>query len=440
MRPVMLVLVTLIVPIQAFADFKPSQICTPEVIRPGSRGQVDQRQLVGQLLKAQGLSEIDLDTRAHEVTYPMKRDAILAPSAFCETHKFCAKDAVQKLGRAYTELFIFIRTNSKPVEPGKTGFEILRASNGRTVTPEELLADTWSDISAVCVVAPEKSTVPTQPDGKVEKPSVTQRFMVRKKVDDLRYSQDEKTKFKALDRASLSVTSDYIKHTTTYAIDGVAGYGIGKIPLGQYAEAEIVGFGSYTRQFVAGAAPKNAPNVHNIGFGGLGNVIFDAFGGSHSLQFYSQFVHSDVTDANIVSGNMVYTPLTGVLIGRPIYLFGTIAVLLTPQAKFVFGRVLEAGTSTELVSKDDFTRAGGRIELLLVDDGGFFNGFSLRTSYEYLKVITGTFDSIDRFESTLSYKFPEQQFWSIDLRFMYGRNLDTLEQQRQLTLGVGFKY
>jgi hypothetical protein len=43
-------------------------------------------------------------------------------------------------------------------------------------------------------------------------------------------------------------------------------------------------------------------------------------------------------------------------------------------------------------------------------------------------------------ETSLSYVLPGQEFWSIDLKYVEGRNLDTLEKQQLLTLGVGLKY
>lgn len=210
--------------------------------------------------------------------------------------------------------------------------------------------------------------------------------------------------------------------------------------MGKETDAELIGFLTYTRQFVSGAAPKNAPNVHNMGIGALGNVEFPMLGEYHSLKLFSHFVHSDVTDANLLTGNIVYSPTTGPLVGRPVYLFETLAAFLTPQAKVVYTRVLDAGTAPILISNSDSTRAGGRLELLLMADGGPFNGFSLRTAYEYLKFLDGPLNSIDRFESVLSYKLPDQQFWSIDLRYTKGRNLDTLDKQHQIVVGLGFKY
>ena len=83
--------------------------------------------------------------------------------------------------------------------------------------------------------------------------------MIRKKIHDLNISQAQKADFKKLDRASFSVTNDRLKATTTYAIEGVAGYGIGQITLGPETDAEFIGFLTYTRQSSREMLPRMLP-------------------------------------------------------------------------------------------------------------------------------------------------------------------------------------
>ena len=60
--------------------------------------------------------------------------------------------------------------------------------------------------------------------------------------------------------------------------------------------------------------------------------------------------------------------------------------------------------------------------------------------YEDQEVLQGQFKSVARFDSTLAYTMPGQEFWSLQLKYVYGRNLDTLERLQQISLGVGLKY
>ena len=114
--------------------------------------------------------------------------------------------------------------------------------------------------------------------------------------------------------------------------------------------------------------------------------------------------------------------------------------MLTPQLKFVSGKVLDHGRDPTFVANKGFARTGGRVEFLMVDDGGTFDGFSWLNAYEYQYGISGYYKSVDQFESKISYSFGYQQNWSISLDYISGRNLDTLELQQQLTLGLGLKY
>jgi hypothetical protein len=436
------VVTTLIISPAIAAGFAPAieQVCKPKPVKAGERGEVDRKMLLGQLLS--GISDIQLDTEGGDLTFPNKRDAIINPVLFCQSRS-CGKGIEDKLAGLRTDLIEFFRANSMPVAPDKGGFEIRRTGGQMTgeIVPGEFFGDSFSGISAVCVAAVKKEANglgKKQGEKDNGRPAITERLMVRKSVTDLRVSQSQKDKFKALDRAAFSVTDDYLKNTQSYNIDGVAGYALTNVPFAN-GYGEFIGFGSYTRQFVTGTVPKGSANVHNMSFGLLDNIVYDWGGERHNLQLFSQILHSEVSYATLLTGNVIYSPLTGRWIGEPGYI-GTFAFQFSPQIKYVYGHVLEAGFDPNFIAQKEYNRVGSRIELLVVDDGGMFNGFSLRTAYEYLRVLSGPLQTVERLESTLSYKFPDQEFWSIDLKYVNGRNLDTLELQKMLTVGVGFKY
>ena len=75
----------------------------------------------------------------------------------------------------------------------------------------------------------------------------------------------------------------------------------------------------------------------------------------------------------------------------------------------------------------------------LFGEKGALKNFSFNSSYEYLKVWVGPFDSVWRWENTLSYIFPDQKNWSLQFKYSDGRNLDTLEREQILMVGVGYK-
>ena len=67
-------------------------------------------------------------------------------------------------------------------------------------------------------------------------------------------------------------------------------------------------------------------------------------------------------------------------------------------------------------------------------------GFTFNVSYEWYKVLQGPLEMVPRFETSLNYTIGDKELWALQLKYVNGRNLDTLEKQRQITLGVGVKY
>jgi len=444
-------LLTVLVASPAIADFNPefNLVCTPKEIKPGEFGQLSSRKLLGQAIKLAGLSAIDLDTEGNEVSLTAEKDAILDPAGYCNVRDRCSKGTLGKLAEAFTNIDGFIRNNDpKLVVKSKSGYFDIHSDNDplKRVTVRELLADKLVGVTARCIVPPRDDEADGNDEKKQktknahpDKTPVAQRLMIRKKVTDLQYAQDDK-QFKGLDRASLSVVDDYLKRNITYNLSGVAGFGISHVSLGKSADADIIGYATYTKQTVTGNAPKNSKDVDNIGLGLMASALFPAFGDYHALQVYPQYLRSNVSEGELFSGNIVYTPQTWPGVGAPFPIFGDLVGLFTPQAKFVWGRVTAHGRDPDFVADKDFSRVGARVEFLAMMDDGLLKGFSWRNAYEYQYGMRGYYRSVDRFESTLSYKFPDQQNWSLDLAYISGRNLDTLELQQQLTLGLGLKY
>ena len=46
----------------------------------------------------------------------------------------------------------------------------------------------------------------------------------------------------------------------------------------------------------------------------------------------------------------------------------------------------------------------------------------------------------ERFEAALNYTIGEKELWALQLKYVSGQDLDTWEDQNQVTLGAGLKY
>jgi len=61
-------------------------------------------------------------------------------------------------------------------------------------------------------------------------------------------------------------------------------------------------------------------------------------------------------------------------------------------------------------------------------------------SYETYEVSNAKINSLTRFEASIDYTIGEKELWALQLKYVDGQDLDTWQDQDQLTLGAGLKY
>lgn len=432
---------------------KIAAICQPAVRSPQSR--VQPRVLLGYLLR--GVDDIDLDKSGGDVSYPRKVEAVLAGAGYCDSKGAnCSDDpkarksVASKLEAANTALADFVQRHSGPIDTSAGGYRFAFVVS--TANLRAFLLDSNGMRPTMCVAgtAPPPSVEP--PAGPQDKSRFRARLLVRNSVDDLSIDQNNPA-FKGLKRASFSIDSDRLQSSTTYNIQGVVGLGIGQTPLSFLPSGygEFFPYLSYTRQFVEGNNPKNISNVDNVGVGIVGNVLFSAIGLQNDFlltrgmyndfQFSSQLVHSNRSNTDVLTGKITYTPYPALPGVSTTAQFGDFEVMILTQGTFIYGDVLNTSANSVLGRTGTFQRAGGRADFSATATTGILEGFGVHVSYDYLKSLGGDpVSNIALFTAALSYTLPKQQYWNIQLKYTDGRNLDTLEQQRLITLGVGLKY
>jgi hypothetical protein len=163
-----------------------------------------------------------------------------------------------------------------------------------------------------------------------------------------------------------------------------------------------------------------------------------------------------------VSGKVTYTPYINPLVIPGIATterVGDFLLMLRPQAVFIYGDVIDSGNTpvltnvasnliltnvgakTTLTNAGTFQRVGTHLEFSANADTGMLQGVGVRFAYDYLKSHGGgPMSQVTLFTAIVSYPMPKQEYWSVQLKYTDGRNLDTLEQQQLLTLGIGLKY
>jgi hypothetical protein len=423
--------------------FEPTidKICSP-IPNPKTPGRVDPTKLLDRLYESQNLHPINLNSvEPSKIGYAQQVDAIVNAGDFCTRSGHCDDGVAQKLMDARVILSDFFSRHFAPVGPNENGYTFPFKDSNDKETWKQFFSNSNARLAAICFAGTSASGAPKQPAAD-NKSNASGRVIVRKNIDDLHVGQADPD-FKSVQRATFSVTGDRIKHTNSYDVEGVLGYGFGVVPLAGTTSGEIIPFLTYNRQFVDGGSSKD-PNIHDVGIGVLGDLHFSPAGLKSDLSFAGKEVHSEISGADVVSGNIIYTPypdpyfLPG--INTPA-LVGDYWVMLRLQGKFIYGDVINNGGDPNLSATGTFSRVGSRVGLSIVaSDDALLKGFSVDAFYEYLKVILGQPSAIGRFESTVTFTFPKQQFWNIQLHYVNGRDLDTLARQQLVTLGVGLKY
>jgi hypothetical protein len=433
-----IVCAALIVCLSTFAEATPLAPKAQDVCTKGPEPTVEPRKLVGALLRGEGIHDLDLDTSGGDVSFETKVAALTNFNTFCTGQ--CSEQGSSRLNQAGFDLLAFFQENSKPRPAGDGGFQVIPAigPDFNSAALADYLRGKKSRYRIACFSAPEAPKIAKSEEQKKAE-EILSSVRVRNTISDLKISRTkDKQKFAQLTGANASFENNYVTNTQTLSASGVVGYGFDVPELGEYSSA--IPFVSYAAKNVTSGKPGGSSKIGNIGAGLLGD--FNPVIGSYyqNFQVFGQYVHSYVTDTDLVSANVVYNPdffFPGV--GAAYTPDGSpVAFLLKPQAKLIYGKVVNAGSNPNFAT-NDFARGGGRIELALFGVWDSLQDFSFNSSYEYLQVWVGAFKSITRWENTLSYTLPDQENWSIQLKYIDGRNLDTFEREKLVMLGVGFK-
>ncbi|MBZ9728054.1 hypothetical protein LB554_29370 [Mesorhizobium sp. CO1-1-11] len=423
----------------AASDFAPKvkDVCTASATA-GKGLILNPRKFVALLVeKKAGLSAIDLDAEGNGLTYKQQAYALLSPEEFCKTST-CAKGAVDKLGDANVKLIEFVSTHSLPTKAGVNSFDTSRVA----VTTSGLGGFLEGKTEVECYSAPTtKEPAAPGPDGTPgSAPELPQHLSIRQTVEDLHYSQDD-NKFKSLKQASLSLSDDRIAGKSSFSINGAVGYTVGRASFDEDGHfiGQFTPFLTYEQQYVE--TKTKTTRVQNLGAGFVGDLTFPIGGLYQNISAFPKIVRSFSSEAEFLSGNIVYTPMYGISGVDNVYYLapGSLSFQISPSIKAAYSRILHAGTDDTLREQGSYFWIGPQISLTLFGEG-VLDGFNYNISYSTFLVPNGKIKEISYFETSLSYDFGASKLMSIQAKYEKGRNLDTLEKVDQFTVGLGVKY
>ncbi len=459
MRTILGIAFLLLLAGRAEADaFEPkiADICRP-VPNATTNGKVQPALLLNQLLDDPDVG-VALADMPGVITPEREINAVLAGADYCvKAGPGCPDDdkarkaATAKFAHAQVLLIDYFQRHSVPVQPKLGGYQFTFTPTRANVSDFFLKPN--STLAPACVAAQTATGSPAP--ALATKATLPGTLLIRNSIGDLTIAQQSDA-FKTLKQASLSITDDMVKDSTAYALQGVVGYGFGPgdIPGWDGARGQAIPFVSYTRQFVEGNNPNKISDVDNIGLGLIGDALLPAFPLQNAFPFTrdmyndialtTQVVHSDTTNTNILSGQVTYTPYIDPTVIPGIGTTETIGdflVMLTPQFVFLYGDVLNSTPNAVLSQPGTYERIGTHVAFALKADAGVLSGFGINTSYDYQRAYGDSpISDIELFSATVSYTLPKTQFWSVQLTYADGRDLNTLQKQQLLTLGVGLKY
>jgi hypothetical protein len=430
----------------SLAEFAPDldAVCEPSPVTARSKSTVVPEKFVWDLFLAKGLSPKKLGIRATNGYLNEMYAAVLAAD-YCGNH-VCEKDAPDKLRRVKLDLLRFLDTHWQ--RPKETGFWVtprLTEGNRRELTAAFL--NGTNDIQVACIGAAvdDGAKAPVAP-----KLSVLDGVRIRKDPLGLTVAQRLSNgkinpAFKKIDSASFTASRDYLTHTNTFNVDVVVGYAFGphQFRKERLDYAEVIPYFRFSRQSVQSNDP-DATDVRNISGGVVSSFYLTGVDGRiFNFAYHPEYTHSNRTGANILTQNFSLTPdlpWPGFGGRQGLYPGAPVSFAASVQGIGVYGNVLNDGGDVTLRESKEFEHLGGKGQIWFYGDESLFKGWSLSAAYQFLKVMRGPLYAIRRFETTLSYTLPDSEFWSLNLTYINGRNLQTFEEQQQITLGLGLKY
>jgi len=412
----------------ALFEPKVKEVC----VRVPTQGWVVNRNVfVARLVqKYAGVSAIDLRPDGQPVTYDMQVAAIINPEQFCQTNG-CSPETVNKLGSTQIVLHSFLVRNASSYHDAS--YQVVGPAS-----VENFLIGTEGTVTIRCFppVAQQQAAAAGK---RIPAEGPRHYFGIRKNIDDFRYSQND-PEFKKVERASLTLKHDYEANSAAFGIDGAAGYTFGPAPVGR-SQLRLTPFVQYKQNTVNNPGTAKDQGVYDLGVGAVGGILFPIGNFYQDLQLYPKYVDSYSNDAETLVTNLVYSPEPAwAFIGHATNVVpNVLSAQFTPQLKAAYGVVYDDGGDPTLLEKGEYFRWGPKIAVALYGED-WLKDFLVNISYEAYDDSNAKITSLERFEAALNYTIGEKELWALQLKYVNGQDLDTWQDQDQVTLGAGLKY
>ncbi|MBK8008785.1 MAG: hypothetical protein IPK23_10450 [Rhizobiales bacterium] len=419
---------------EPFIDPKPERVCSIVPVPEGETS-ISPRRLLEYYFFSGGITD-DAVNYKERISDEKRFDILLDPVTLCKAEDGCTDGTRAQLQKNRDDLALFLNRPRSPPSANESGFRMEPPGSGWTgQSLKNFFTGMPNSGRIVCIVRKKPVETPPQRNEASEKiQKFASKFLVRKSINELKLSGKQ---IESAGYATISLNTDYINRTSIFSNEMVVGAPMGKLPFGY--DSELLGFVTHKSASGTGVSPKK--RIGNAGVGLMAESTFAVGRYYQQLQFFTHYVNSYVTDTDVLIGQVNFLPtfpFPGMTALHPI---GDTSFLFTlrPRLTFLYGNAINAGQNLLFVAQDDFVRGGGRIEIWLYSTLDLLKNFSLNTSYEHHEVFRGPLERVARFETTLAYALGEQKNWSLNLSYANGRDLNTLEREKVLMLGLGYR-
>ena len=430
----------------AAAAFDPdlAAICSPDAANSGG-AHIDRMRLVRAVLDDAQITDLQISMDGAELTNAQRRDFLVDPNVFCVAPRACAQKAVDAALNAKVRLRQFL---SQHLRSGPSADDVYIVWNGPAADGSKdlvggFLVDPGEKFSSVCRA--DKIKAPDIYAGKPEGGSDEQAVSgpeprLRGSVDDLQVASGADG-FDKVSRANIAITDDFLVHNSSLTVEGAFGVAVDQSDLGHDVAGEFLPYIYYKRQHVSGPNPSNTADINNLAFGLMADLDKSS-GLEQDLSSSVQVLKDLDAKTELLTLSETWSPRVdypgwGTAIRSP---DGSVWFWWKPSAKLVLGHVLDRGTSMDFKAANNYGRGGPQVEGWLIVTKGPLDGLGASASFVHLESFYGKLPSVQNVTASLSYTMPKAKNLALELKYVDGRDPDTLEKQHQLTVGLGLKY
>jgi hypothetical protein len=310
-----------------------------------------------------------------------------------------------------------------------------------------LESDGQSKFSVAQMIDPEKrfvslSCTPFEPSSEIT-PTTQKRHGLRisQTMAGLALSRSSSKKLREVPAATLALSNDQIKDSSSIAVDGIIGFDFARksetvlMPLIEYRRKRV-------RNGTTNAPISNNNDVNTLGFGFQAAAPSGRYGQVSIVPIYVfDFVEKSEIGALKIAWKPSFLYQIDQIPFQRAVSFGPGLIKLRGQLRMDAGHIFKLGNNLDLGNKREYVRAGGDIgaTIWVTALGKPFSDLTYDIDYVHLEKIAGS-KSVYSIETGVTYWIGGSDNFSIGYKYKRGLNEETLDKSDSWNLNFGVRF